>query len=505
MERKLLKVYFLLFGAALLFQQCTTEKIGKPNVVILLADDMGYGDLHCYGGPAITPNIDQLAEQGVRFTNCYAGAPNCSPSRVSLLTGRMPSRSGMYSYKPVGSVMHLPDSEITIAEWLKTSGYQTAHFGKWHLGCLPQNPALSQPQPAQQGFDYSFGTEGNAQPSHLNPVNFVRNGEKVGKLEGYSCQLLASDVDRWLNQDYKKDAPFFMYVAFHEPHEKIASPPDLIEHYPDCDKPMAEYYANIENLDYAVGKILKTLEAKGLRKNTLVFFASDNGPINYGCQGNLRGFKGEVYEGGIKVPGILSYSGLNEKAKQVNTPIWFPDLFPSICDIVDLEVPNDRQMDGTSILPLVDGKTINRQQAMFWFFYRSKPEAAMRFGEYIMLAGANDTVKRTHWISDRDMDFIRNWQPEFFELYNLSDDVGQMNDLALKKPVMLNEMKKVFQSNFNEMQKDLVIWKGLPNYSRDEAKHNKQDEFKLNQDIFLSHKQEAIDLRKRGVPGRLGE
>src|SRR5690606_24853047 len=146
------------------------------NVLIILADDMGYRDLNSFGGVANTPNLDALAAKGLKFTNCYAGAPNCSPSRVSLLTGRIPARAGMYSYRPPGSVMHLPDKEITLAELLKSAGYQTAHFGKWHLGALPGDTNPKQPQPQQQGFDYSFGTENNAEPSHLNPINFIRNG-----------------------------------------------------------------------------------------------------------------------------------------------------------------------------------------------------------------------------------------------------------------------------------------------------------------------------------------
>ena len=161
----------LMFGFLII--SCNMKRPKQPNVLILLADDMGYTDLSCYGGKAKSPNLDRLAENGIKFTNFYAPAPNCSPSRTGLLTGRMPSRVGMYSYRRDFHTMHLPDSEITIAELLKENGYQTAHFGKWHLSCLPQDSSLNQPQPVDQGFEYSLGTENNAIPSHLNPKNFA--------------------------------------------------------------------------------------------------------------------------------------------------------------------------------------------------------------------------------------------------------------------------------------------------------------------------------------------
>ena len=167
-----------------LFSCNPAKNNNAPNVLILLADDMGYTDLACYGGEANSPHLDNLADNGIKFTHFYAPAPNCSPSRTGLLTGRMPSRVGMYNYRKDGHSMHLPDAELTIAELLKEKGYQTAHFGKWHLSCLPQDPGLNQPQPSDQGFDYSLGTENNAEPSHLNPTNFVLNGKRVGETEG---------------------------------------------------------------------------------------------------------------------------------------------------------------------------------------------------------------------------------------------------------------------------------------------------------------------------------
>jgi arylsulfatase A len=410
----------------------------KPNVLILLADDLGYTDLHCFGGRANSPNLDNLAETGIKFTNFYAPAPNCSPSRAGLLTGRMPSRVGMYNYRAPGQVMHLPDSEITIAELLKEQGYQTAHFGKWHLSCLPQDSTLNQPQPENQGFEYSLGTENNAIPSHLNPTNFVRNGERVEETNGYSCQLLADEVENWFNGFYQKEKPFFMYVAFHEVHAKIASPPKLIHHYPQETEKDAEYLANVENMDNAAGRILNELEKQGLLENTFVIFASDNGPYKKGSAGDLRGLKGEVYDGGIRVPGIFYWQG-KFSGGQIN----------------------ERKIDGTSLTPLFKGTTFKRETPLMWFFYRAYPEIAMRMDDYVLIGNALDSIPRTHPISDLDMDFIKNIQLKKFELYNISEDPAQQNNLAESHPDILNKMKPQMIALLEEIKKEGPYWKGL--------------------------------------------
>jgi arylsulfatase A len=490
MKPMIIKSAFLLFGlciSTVVFAQKDIDQ-EKPNIVILLADDMGYGDLGCYGGDAKTPHLDALAGSGIKFTNCYAGAPNCSPSRVSLLTGRMPVRAGMYSYRPPEHVMHLKDEEVTIAELLKGAGYQTAHFGKWHLGCLPQDKAFNQPQPNEQGFDYSLGTENNSMPSHLNPVNFVRNGKEIGKQEGYSCQLIANEVEDWLANKYNDKQPFFLYVPFHEPHAKVAAPPEMVANYPDFDEKSAEYLACIENMDSAAGRILAMLEAKGLDKNTMVFFGSDNGSYRYGSNDPLRGKKGEVYDGGIKVPGIFSFPKVFEGKRILDNPIWFPDLLPTICSLADVEVPTDRSYDGINLIPILRNEsTAKREQPMLWFFYRSSPEIAMRDNDYMLIARANDTVPRTHFVADIDMPFIKTLQPEFFELYNVTTDPCQQHDLAEKEPKKLAELKAEFFSLFEEARKEGAVWEGLPVYNPKKANHNKPAEFLKNQKIYLKN------------------
>ncbi len=196
--------------------------VAPPNFVIVLADDLGYGDLACYGHELIkTPQLDQFAVRSLRLTDCYSAAPNCSPSRTGLMTGRTPYRVGIHSWIPMFSPMHVSVQEITIATLLRRAGYATCHVGKWHLNGRFNLPG--QPQPSDHGFDYWFSTQNNVLPTHHNPENFVRNGTPVGRLNGYSAQLVVDEVTRWLREEWDAQKPFFLYVCFHEPHEPIES------------------------------------------------------------------------------------------------------------------------------------------------------------------------------------------------------------------------------------------------------------------------------------------
>lgn len=468
------RTLFICLSLFYLFTACTeTELKQKPNVIILLADDMGYADLACFGGEAHSPHLDKLAEEGMKFTHFYAPAPNCSPSRTGLLTGRMPSRVGMYNYRKPGHTMHLRDSEITIAELLKGEGYQTAHFGKWHLSCLPQDTNLNQPQPLEQGFDYSLGTENNAIPSHLNPNNFVRNGEMVGNTDGYSCQLLVEEVKNWFGNFYKKEKPFFMYVAFHEVHSKIASPNVMVQNYKGKSKKEAEYLANIENMDDAVGKVLKELENRGLLINTLVIFASDNGPEKPGSAGNLRGRKSEVYDGGIRVPGIFYWPQMIKAGQLNESPASLIDVLPTLAEVCDFELPRDRKIDGTSIVPFFKNEPITRETPLMWFFYRSYPEISMRIDDYVLIGNALDSVPRTHATSDLDMEFIKNIELKEFELYNIIKDPEQENNLLKKDPDIVAQMKPQMIQLLNEIKTDGPYWEGLFEYESMPSKFKK--------------------------------
>ncbi len=456
--------FFLLFIVAPLFSCERGDKPQSkdaPNILLIIADDLGYGDLECYGGIANTPNLNKLAKNGIRFTDFYAAAPNCSPSRAGLMTGRNPAQVGMYNYRPPNHPMHLRDSEVTIAEALQTQGYRTSHIGKWHLGCLPQDSALIHPQPHDQGFDYSFGTENNAQPSHLNPVNFVRNGKELAEQKGYSCQIVAEEAINWFDQHHNQEYPFFMYVAFHEPHAKVASPPELVEKYADFPIKDAEYLANIENLDMAVGKIIDYLVDHQLLENTLVLFSSDNGSYRQASNGELRAVKSYVYEGGIRVPGIIHWPALPKKGVEINEPVSFVDILPTVYDILEFEPVKPEQLDGTSIFSLLNGEKFGRVNPLYWFFYRSSPEIAVRVDDFMVLGKDQDTISRTHRFSQPDMAYISDMDLVDYELYDLTTDVGQRKNIIDSHPRSAF-YKKVINDKLSDIQLNGYRWRSLP-------------------------------------------
>lgn len=442
--------------------ETSEEVFNPPNIVILLADDLGYGDLGCYGGKANTPNLDRLAKEGIQFTDFYAAAPNCSPSRVGLLTGRSPSKVGMYNYLPPNHPMHLKAEEITIAEIVKKKGYRSGHFGKWHVSCLPQNPNLNQPQPDDQGFDYSLGTDNNARPSHLNPVNFVRNGVEVGKLKGYSCDIVVNEALNWLDNAPVKNTPFLLYMAFHEPHKKVASPPELTAKYSEYPQADAEYLANVENMDAAIGRLLKSLRERNLDENTLILFASDNGSYRNGSNGKLLGGKSFVYEGGIRVPGILHWKNKIEPGQTMSEPAGLVDVMPTVCELIGVQHPNETTLDGTSLLPLITNQAFERAKPLSWFFYRTTPEMAMRIGKYAVLGKDIDSIKTTHPLTAPDMDYIKNMDLETFEVYDLSVDLGQVSNLDYATLENGETYTTQLVNRLKEIQEIGPYWENLP-------------------------------------------
>ena len=430
-----------------------------PNFLVILLDDAGWTDIGCFGSRIQTPNIDRLAEQGMRFTDCHSAAPNCSPSRAGLLTGRTPSRVGIYSYLPKDHAMHLRAEEITVAELLKPKGYRTGHFGKWHLSRLESD----QPSPKQQGFDYSLGTDNNAKPSHLNPVNFVRNGKAIGELKGYSCQIVVDECMTWL-EEARRD-PFFACVWFHEPHTPIASPPALVEKYqklyPELNKKAATYHANVENVDLAVGRLLKRLDELEISENTFVFFTSDNGPLNKFSRVGLRGQKSNVWDGGHRVPGIFRWPGHIPTASECSVPVCGTDYLPTVCEIAGIDLPQDRHIDGQSILSLLEGKpeSFKRSQPLYWFFYRLNPGLAIRDGNWSLVSQTNDAERpKAHPLVREDMEKIRASKPIDFQLFDVSKDAAQQNDLAAKRPDVVARLRSMMEKLHSEVVEEGHAW-----------------------------------------------
>lgn len=445
----------------------TVSATDKPNFLLILLDDAGWTDVECFGSRIQTPNLNRLATQGMRFTDCHSAAPNCSPSRAGLLTGRTPSRVGIYSYLPANHVMHLRNEEVTIAEMLKLKGYRTGHFGKWHLSRLQSD----QPGPADQGFDYSLGTDNNASPSHHNPRNFVRNGNPVGVMEGYSCQIVVDETLAWLSQKGRGESeinaddrePFFACVWFHEPHQPIASPPELIKKYqqlyPELTKKEATYHANIENVDNAIGRLLDQLDALELGDNTVVFFTSDNGPLNRFSRQGLRGQKSHVWEGGHRVPGIWRWPNHIPAGSVSDVPISGVDFFPTVCEIAGIAPPNWK-LDGQSILPLLTGRgDFDRQQPLYWFFYRLNPALALRSGNWSLIANTNDANRpKAHGLMREDMPAIKASKPTEFQLYNLKTDLRQQQELSTAKPRVLDNLKESMERIHADVLSNSPVW-----------------------------------------------
>ncbi len=433
-----------------------------PNVVILLADDLGYSDLSCYGGFAHTPHLDRLAKKGIRFTSFYAAAPNCSPSRAGLLTGRSPSKVGIYNYLSSKHPMHLRNEIVTLAELLKLKEYHTGHFGKWHLGCLPQDSVLNHPQPIDQGFDYSFGTDNNADPSHLNPTNFIRNGQPVGKLSGYSCDLVVEEASQWLHGIDHENKPFLAYLAFHEPHKKVSSPPDITKKYSRFADADAEYLANVENLDESIGRLVSILDNSGLLENTILIFASDNGSYRHGSNHPLLGGKSFVYEGGIRVPGVLHWPKQIPSGQVIDEPAGLIDIVPTILSILEVKHPDPTLLDGQNLLPLLTGQPFERKKPLAWFFYRTSPEMAMRIGKYSILGRDLDTTYHTHAMTEPDMEVIKNLSLDSFDIYDLDNDISQAHPIVSLSTVTAEHLQRQMQDRLEEIQRDGYYWQNLP-------------------------------------------
>ncbi|MDT8391422.1 MAG: sulfatase-like hydrolase/transferase [Lentisphaeria bacterium] len=433
------------------------------NFVQILTDDQGWGDLGCFGHPFIkSPHLDQLAVEGMKFTHCYAADSVCSPSRAAILTGRTPFRNGVYRWIPHNHFCHLPKSEVTTPQVLRNNGYQTAHFGKWHLSYYDETSVRGKPeethnfkmggelagQPTMNdyGYDDWFSTGNVARPNHENPRNFFRNGEAMGEMKGFSAQIVAREFVTWLREHREGGRPFFVTVWFHEPHGPINSDPEYLARYPDVQDPsLRQYYANITQIDEAVGVIVNALKEGGLFDNTMLSYTSDNGPEGKhefgtfntsdspydgsryrGSTGGLRGRKKHTHEGGIRVPGIISWpSGFREAGVAAGTicsePVIGSDFFATTLDAAGLPIPDDRPLDCQSILPLLQNQSFRRHKPLYWRNTFFEFTVALREGDWKILA-----------------DPLR----ERFELHNLAKDSRETADVSNHYPEIFEEMKR---------------------------------------------------------------
>lgn len=431
---------------ALLAPHAAQAATKAPNIIVFLADDLGYGDLGSYGHPTIkTPNLDAFARQGVRLTQCYSASAVCSPSRSAILTGRTPYRNGVFTWIPEGRDLHLRRSEIALPLLLKTRGYATCHVGKWHLNSHFNRS--TQPQPNDHGYDWWLATQNNAAPSHENPINFVRNGEPIGRVEDYSAPFIVKEAIAWLKQHRDPKRPFLLSVWTHEPHYPIKSAPEFKALYPDvADDVQREYYANVTQLDHAFGQLMRALDELRLGEDTLVIFTSDNGPEGDGIKtpgrgstGGLRSRKRSVYEGGIRVPGIVRWPGVTQAGSTSDVPVIGSDIFVTAATLAGAQLPADRVLDGGNFLPALQGRPVERSRPLYWrcVIAPESLKVAMRIGDWKILG--DEAMSR-------------------FELYNIQRDPGETSELGAREPGKFAEMKHALLELNSEIEAEGPTW-----------------------------------------------
>lgn len=400
----------------------------RPNIVFILLDDMGWSDLACYGHAFHqTPNIDHLARQGMRFTDAYAACPVCSPTRASIMAGQYPARVGITDFipghwrpyeklrVPTNRTQHLPLEIVTIAEALRAAGYATGHVGKWHLGGADH-------EPQSQGFDFV----------RLGGQN--RTDKQVTAFTDSAIEFIETHSDR----------PFFLHLSHHSVHIPLEAPADLVAKYENRPKAATGvnnpvYAAMVEHVDYNVGRVLARLDGLNLSGNTIVIFFSDNGGLHQMYTGEgpivttnapLRGEKGTLYEGGIRVPLIVRWPGVIRPRSVCPTPVTSVDFYPTLLEIAGAARPVEQVLDGRSLLPLLQQTGRFEDRALYWHYphyHHSTPAGAIREGEWKLI------------------EFFEN---NLSQLYNLRDDIGEQTDLTA-----------VFPRKALELQTKLALWR----------------------------------------------
>ncbi len=411
----------------------------KLNIVLILMDDLGWADVGCNGSTFYeTPNIDRLARQGVRFTNGYAAAPVCSPTRASIMTGKYPARTGITNYLPGGHQLpyskllpqlctqQLPLKETTLAEALKPAGYATAHIGKWHLG--PDERYW----PQHQGFDINIGGTASGMPSSFFYPQWQGNPPIVGKPGEYLTDRLTDEAISFIRSNAMR--PFFLYLPHYAVHVPIEAKRELTAKYRKKLKPGQlqndpVYAAMIESMDQSVGRLMGTLDDLKLADRTVVVFTSDNGGLSapewkmkpVTSNAPLREGKGHVYEGGIREPFLIRWPGVAPRVD--DTPICSVDLYPTLVEAAGARLPSVK-IDGVSLKPLITASQPLPARPLYWHYPHysnqlGRPAGAMREGDWKL---------------------VELFEDGKLELYNLAADIGEKNDLAGKHPDRVRQM-----------------------------------------------------------------
>jgi arylsulfatase A-like enzyme len=427
-----------------------------PNIVLFIIDDMGWSDLGCMGSAFYeTPNVDRLAAGGMRFTHAYSACTVCSPTRASLMTGKYPATLRVTDWiaghkRPFAKLsvpdwtMHLPLEETTLAEALKTAGYATALFGKWHLG----GPDFA---PEKHGFDVNAGGDHRGQPpSYFAPYNIpsIPGGEK-GE---YLTDRLTTEAVKFI--EASKERPFFAYFPHYAIHNPVQAKPALVEKYrnkakPDGPHKNPAYAAMIESVDESVGRILASLDQAKIADRTIVIFTSDNGGlIPNTAQPPLRAGKGSAYEGGVRVPLLVRWPGAVKPGSVCETPVITPDLFATLVEAAGAKPPPG--VEGESLAPLLRQSGGLQRDAIFWHYPHYHPGAATPYG----------AVRAGDW---RLVEFYEDGR---LELYDLKADPGEKENLAAAKPEKAAELRR----RLDDWRKSVKAQMPTPNPDHDPAK-----------------------------------
>jgi arylsulfatase A-like enzyme len=427
-------------------KKATQMEHKNPNIVFIMADDLGYSDVGYmnYKEDIQTPNIDKLASGGMVFTQAYAACMVCSPTRASLMTGKSPAALKLTTHipgKPMDEYLisnekgkkmkgaffrdHLPLEEVTIAEVLKEHGYCTGFLGKWHLGgagSIRTKDGIVNPdyQPENQGFDVNIGGCAYGQPrSYFSPY---RNGTiKDGEDGEYLTDRLGDEAVKFITENNPDvtGRPFFLNLSTYSVHMPLKAPAETIEKYNGN-----TYFAMIEKLDENVGKVVDHLKELNLLENTIVIFYSDNG----GVFGNapLRSGKNSLYEGGLRVPLIVSWSGKIKAGSRCEEPVTTVDFFPTLLELANISSKPYPKLEGVSIMPLLNGKKKLPKRALYWHFPHNR-------GSYLAMGAV---------IRDGDWKLAMRFDREEIHLYNLKEDIGEENNLYLEYPERTKDLIK---------------------------------------------------------------
>ncbi len=416
-------------AGAMVLSGCDKERMGmaqrRPNIILIVADDMGYGDCSCFGSDAIkTPNIDAIAKRGIRFTDFHSNGAVCSPTRAALLTGRYQQRTGIEgvitakNHRDVG----LPLEESTFAELLKDKGYRTALFGKWHLG---YNQKFN---PVHRGFDEFAGfVAGNVDYfSHIDQEGHEDwwRQNALSPEDGYTTDLVTKHGLRFIEEH--RDEPFCLYLAHECPHYPYQGPNDKGYRTPGNGRPISgpredkaqAYKEMMESMDEGIGLILERVREHGLEESTLIFFFSDNGPSGPGSSGGLRGKKGSLWEGGHRVPAVACWKGVIPEGREVDATCIGMDLFPTMLGMAGVTKPAGVTLDGMDILPVMTGDIDDLKRDLFWRF---KGKRAVRSGKWKLTLNEQDGDAK--------------------ELHDLKSDLSESKNVIEDNPELARELE----------------------------------------------------------------